>query len=158
MEKSTCELTLKASYYNYYFLYSFMKMKAYTFCARPRASIFMVFWPFSQKKNCQIVEEVGTMTKQVVKSEDLTRQTKEWMAVFFTNCGRNIIEKAVSICVIIIPQNRKVKKIQHHIIDQSFGHNSTGISYQKKSESLEEKKSVHTSRKHDVRRICQLYA
>ena len=32
------------------------------------------------------------------------------MAVFFTNCGRNIIEKVVSICVIIIPQNRKVKK------------------------------------------------
>ena len=99
------------------------------------------------------------MTKQVVKSEDLRRQTKEWMTVFFTNCGRNIIEKAVSICV-IIPQNRKVKKkkIQLHIIDQSFGHNVTGISYQKKLESLEEKKSVHTSRKHDVRRICQLYA
>ena len=29
---------------------------------------------------------------------------------FFTNCMRNIIEKAVSICV-IIPQNRNVKKI-----------------------------------------------
>ena len=32
-----------------------------------------------------------------------------------------------------------------------------GISYQKKLESLEEKKAVHTSCKHSVRRICQLY-
>ena len=59
-----------------------MKMKAYTVCARAQASIFMVFWPFSQKKNCQIVEEVWTMTEQVVKSKDLRRQTKECMAVF----------------------------------------------------------------------------
>ena len=58
-----------------------MKMKAYTVCARAQASIFMVLWPFSPK-NCQIVEEVWTMTEQVVKSKDLRRQTKEWMAVF----------------------------------------------------------------------------
>ena len=50
---------------------------------------------------------------------------------FFTNCVRNIIEKAVSICL-IIPQNREVKKFQLHIIDQSFEHNGKGISYQKK--------------------------
>ena len=36
----------------------------------------------SVQKNCQIVEEVWTMTEQVVKSKDLRRQTKEWMAVF----------------------------------------------------------------------------
>ena len=72
------------------------------------------------------------MTKEVVKkSKDLRRQTKEWMAIFFTNCVRNIIEKAVTICV-IIPQNRKVKKIQLHIIDPSFEHNGIGIRYQKK--------------------------
>ena len=59
-----------------------MKMKAYTACASAQASIFMVFWPFSHEKNCQIVEEVWTMTEQVVKSKDLRRQTKEWMAVF----------------------------------------------------------------------------
>ena len=65
-------------------------------------------------------------------------------------------QKAVSICV-IIPQDRKVKKIQLHIIDQSFEHNGMGISYQKKLEILEEKKAVYTSYKHGVRRICQLY-
>ena len=58
-----------------------MKMKAYTVCARAQASIFMVFWPFSPK-TLQIVAEVWTMTEQVVKSKDLRRQTKEWMAVF----------------------------------------------------------------------------
>ena len=57
---------------------------------------------------------------------------------------KNIIKKAVSICV-IIPQNRKAKKFQLHIIDQSFEHDGMGISYQKKLEILEEKKAVHTS-------------
>ena len=67
---------------------------------------------------------------------------------------RNIIEKAASLCQ-IIPQNRKVNKL--YIIDQSFEHNGMGISYQKKLESLEEKKAVHTSCRHGVRRICQVY-
>ena len=75
---------------------------------------------------------------------------------FITNCVRNIIEKAVSICQ-IIPQNRKVKKFQLYIIDQSFQHSGMGISYQKKLESLEGKKAVHTSCRHGVRRICKLY-
>ena len=75
---------------------------------------------------------------------------------FFTNCVRNIIKKAVSICL-IIPQNREGKKFQLHIINQSFEHNGKGISYQKKLESLEEEKVVHISCKHGVRRICQLY-
>ena len=85
----------------------------------------------------------------MIKSKDLRRQTEEWMAVFFTNCMRNIIEKAVSICV-IIPQNRKVKKFQLHIIDQSFEYNSMGISYRKKLSSLEEKKRL--------KRQCTLHA
>ena len=75
---------------------------------------------------------------------------------FVTNCARNIIAKVLSIFV-IIPQNRKVKKFQLHIIDQSFEHNGMGKIYKKKLESLEEKKVVHTSCEHGVRRICQLY-
>ena len=46
---------------------------------------------------------------------------------------------------VIIPQNRKIKKFQRHIINQSFEHNGMGISYQKELESLEEKKAVLTS-------------
>ena len=49
------------------------------------------------------------MPEQVVKSKVLRKQTKEWMALFFTNCVTNVIEKAVSICV-IIQQNWKGKK------------------------------------------------
>ena len=52
---------------------------------------------------------------------------------------------------------QKSKKFQLHIINQSFEHNGRGISYQKKLQSLEEKKAVQTSCKHGVRRICQLY-
>ena len=78
------------------------------------------------------------MTEQVVKSKDLRRQTKEWMA-FFHTCVRNIIEKAVR----YMRNNstkQKGKKFQLHIIDQRFEHNGMEISYQKKLESLEEKK------------------
>ena len=80
------------------------------------------------------------MIERVVKSKDL-------MAVFFTNCVRTINEKVVSICL-IIPKNRKVKKFQLYIIDQSFEHNGMDISYQKRLESLDLKKAVHTSCKH----------
>ena len=116
----------------------------------------MVFWPFSRKKNAKLLKksERWPNKRSKVKTLESKPSMSEWP--FFTKCVRNIIEKAVSICV-IIPQNRKVKKFQLHIIDQSFEHNGTGISYQKKLESLEEKKAVHTSCKHGVRRICQLY-
>ena len=82
------------------------------------------------------------MTEQVVKSKDLRRKTKKWMAVFFTNCVRNVIEKVASICI-IIPQNRKVKKMELHNIDQSFEHNGMGISYQKNGKPRREKGGAH---------------
>ena len=77
------------------------------------------------------------MPEQVVKSKVLRKQTKERMAVFFTNCVTNVIEKAVSICV-IIQQNWKVKKttLFFHNMDQSFEHNGTGISYPKRWKAL----------------------
>ena len=131
-----------------------MKMKAYTVCARAQASIFMVFWSFSQNKIVKLLKKSERWPNKWSKVKTLEDKPKSaWP--FFTNCARNIIEKAVSICL-IIPQNRKVKNFQLHIIDQSFEHNGTGISYQKKLESLEEEKAVHTSCKHGVKRICQL--
>ena len=141
----------------FYFLYSFMEMKAYTVCARAQASIFMVSWPWPfSKKNCPIVKEVWTMTKQVVKSKDLRRQTKEWIANFSQTVWEMFNRKSCKyMCNNFTKQ--KGKKFKLHNVDQSFGHNGMGISYQKKLESLEEKKVVHTSCKHGVRRICQLY-
>ena len=86
------------------------------------------------------------MIERVVKSKGLRRQPRSGWP-FFTNCVRNIIEKAVSICV-IIPKNRKVKKFQLHIIDQSFEHNGMDVSYRKRLENLDLKRAVHTSCKH----------
>ena len=70
-----------------------MKMEAYTVCARAQVSTFMVFCPFSKKKNCQIVEEVWTMTEQVVRSKDLKGQTKEWMAAFSQTVWEKLSKK-----------------------------------------------------------------
>ena len=99
--------------YFWCFLYSFTKMKAYTVCATAQASIFTVFWPFTgSQRNCQIVEDVWTMIEQVVKSKDVRKQTRKLQGVgghFFINWVRNVIEKAVSIWV-IIQQDWKVKK------------------------------------------------
>ena len=123
-------------------------MKVYTVCARAQASIVLVFWPFSPKKlpNCwrNLNDERWSSEWSKVKTLEDNQGVD---GPFFTNCVRNIIEKAVSICV-IIPKNRKVKKFQLHIIDQSFEHNGMDISHQKRLESLDLNKAVHTSCKH----------
>ena len=56
----------------------------------------------------------------------------------FFKCVRNVIEKAVSICVTIL-QDRKVKKTSTSQY-QSFEHNGVKIYDQQRLESLEEKK------------------
>ena len=135
-----------------------MKMKAYTVCARAQASFF--YGPLaiqSKKKHRQIVEEVWTMTEKVVKSKDLSLEDKlrsGWP--FFHKMREKHYRKSCK-CMCNNSTNRKVKKIQLHIIDQSLEHNGMRINYQKRLENLEEKKAVHPSCKHGVRRICQLY-
>ena len=61
---------------------------------------------------------MNDISEQVVKSKNFRRQTKECMAVFFFECVKNVIEKAVSICVIIL-QDSKVKKLELHNIKVS---------------------------------------
>ena len=97
-----------------------------------------------------------TMPEQVVKSKVLRKQTKEWMAVFFTNCVTNVIEKAVSICV-IIQQNWKVKKTTLSQYGSKFRAQRHRDKLSKTLESPEDNKAVHTSSRHGVRRICKLY-
>ena len=75
----------------------------------------------------------------MVESKYFRGQTNEWMAVFFLSL-RNVIIKAVSICVIIL-KDRKVKEF--NLQYQSFEHNSMKIYDQKRSESLEVKKAAH---------------
>ena len=78
------------------------------------------------------------------------------MAGFFlTNCVKNVIEKAVSICV-IIEQDCKVKrKLQLHNIKVS---STTVWRYvtNKGWKTLKRKKAVYTSCRHGIRRICKL--
>ena len=45
------------------------------------------------KKHRQIVEEVRTMTEQVVKSKDLIRQTKGLVAVFSQTVWEMLLKK-----------------------------------------------------------------
>ena len=138
------------------FSFVFTKLKAYTVCARAHASICTVFWRFSQR-NCQIVEEVWTLSGQVVKSKDLRRQTKEWMAVFF-----NIVcEKCYRKCCRYMRnkptrQKGKKKKLQLHNIKAS---SITVWRYVTNEgwKALKRKKVVHTSWWHGIRRICKLY-
>ena len=59
----------------------------------------------------------------------------------FFKCVRNVIEKAVSICVINL-QDRKVKKTSTSQY-QSFEHKSMKIYDQQWLESLEAKKATH---------------
>ena len=60
----------------------------------------------------------------------------------FFKCVRNVIEKAVSICVISL-LGRKVKKKTSTSQYQSFEHNGMKIYDQQRLESLEEKKAAH---------------
>ena len=80
------------------------------------------------------------------------------MAVFFfTNCVKNVIEKVVSICV-IIQQDCKVKrKLQLHNIKVS---STTVWRYvtNKGWKALKRQKEVDTSCRHGIRRICKLYS
>ena len=114
-----------------------MKMKAYTVCARAQASIFYGCLAIQSKKIAKLLKKSEQWPNKRSKVKTLEDKPRSGWP-FFPNCVRHIIEKPVSICV-IIPQNRKVKKFQLHIIDQRFKYNSMGISYRKKLESLEEK-------------------
>ena len=57
-----------------------MKMMVYTVCEQRH--LFLWSSGHSVQNNGHVVEDVWTMTEQMVKSKDLRRQTKEGMAVF----------------------------------------------------------------------------
>ena len=134
-------------YFYRFLLFSLLlvKMKAYTVCARAQASIFMVFWPFSQKKIVKLLKKSERWPNKWSKVKTLEDKPRSGWPFSHKLREKSVIEKAVSIWV-IIPQNRKVKKFQLHI-DQSFEHSSMGISYQKKLESLKRKRrcTLHAS-------------
>ena len=111
----------------------------------------------------RLVKEIVKLLKKSERWENKWSKVKtlqdkprsRW-PVFFTNCVKNVIEKAVSICV-IIQQDCKVKrKLQLHNIKVS---STTVWRYvtNKGWKALKRKKAVHTSCRHGIRRICKLY-
>ena len=106
-----------------------------------------------------LVKEIVKLLKKSERWENKWSKVKtlqdkprsRWLG-FSTNCVKNVIEKAVSICV-IIQQDWKVKrKLQLHNIKVS---STTVWRYvtNKGWKALKRKKAVHTS----FRRICKLY-
>ena len=74
-------------------------MKAYTVCARAQHLFLWSSGHSVKKTNCQIVEEVWTMTEQVGKSKDLKRQINEWMAVFSQNVWEILSKSYIEVYV-----------------------------------------------------------
>ena len=70
---------------------------------------------------------------------------------------RNVIKKSVGMCVNNSMRQKGTEKKFIFTISISFELNGMDICEQQKLESLEEKKAVHTSYRHGVRRICKLY-
>ena len=112
----------------------------------------------------QLVKEIVKLLKKSERWENKWSKVKtlqdkprsRWPGFFFTNCVKNVIERAVSICV-IIQQDWKVKrKLQLHNIKVS---STTVWRYvtNKDWKNLKRKKAVHTSYRHGIWRICKLY-
>ena len=95
------------------------------------------------------------MIERVVKSKGLRRQPRSgW--TFFTNCVRNIIEKAASICV-IIPKKQKGKKISTSHYRSEFRVQRYGYKLPKKVGKPWFEKGGARFLQACVRRICKLY-
>ena len=91
-----------------------MKMKVYTVCARAQASIFMVFWPFSQNKIVKLSKKSEqSWPNRWSKVQTLEDKPRSGEPFFHKPC-----EKYYRKSCKYLPQNRKVKKFQFHIIDQ----------------------------------------
>ena len=72
----------------FYFFYSFMKMKAYTVCARAQASIFMVFWPFSPKKIAKLLKKSERWPNKWSKVKTLEDKPRSGWPFFHKLCEK----------------------------------------------------------------------
>ena len=109
-------------------------------------------------KFSQIVEEVWTMSEQVVKSKDVRRQTKEtprsrW-PLFYKLC-KKCYRKSCK----YMPNNstrlKGKKKLQLNNIKVSSTTDGRYVT-NKGWKALKRKKAVHTLCRHGIRRICKL--
>ena len=125
-----------------------MKMKAYTVCARAQASIFMVFWPFSPKKIVKLLKKSERWPNKWSKVKTLEDKPRSGWPFFHKLCEKYYRKSCKYM------RNNSTKQKGKKI---STSHYRSKFRAQQYVESLEEKKAVHPSCKHGVRRICQLY-
>ena len=137
----------------FYFFYSFMKMKAYTVCARAQASIFMVFWPFSPKKIVKLLKKSERWPNKWSKVKTLEDKPRSGWPFFHKLCEKYYRKS----CKYMRNNStkQKGKKISTSHYRSKFRAQRYGDKLPKTKENLEEKRAVHTSCKHSVRRICQ---
>ena len=132
----------------FYFLNSFSKMKAYNVLCYSSGIFFSHGLLANQSRK---LSEWWVNNWSKVKT--LEDKPKSGWPVFFTNCVRNVSEKAI--CV-IIPQDRKVKNFSF-TISKFWAQRYGAIWPTKVGKPWTAKTVVHTSYKYDVRRICKLY-
>ena len=122
-----------------------------------RHLFFTVFWAFSQR-NCQTVEDVWTMSEQVVKTiktlEDKPRKLQGVNGCCFTMC-KKCYRKSCKYMRNNSTRLKGKKKLELNNIKVS----STTVGRyvtNKGWKALKRKKAVHTSCRHGIRRICKL--
>ena len=117
----------------------------------------MVFWPFSsKKKNAKLLKKSERWPNKWSKVKTLEDKPRSGWPFFHKLCEKLILwESCKYMCNNSTKQ--KGKKISTSHYRSKFRAQRYGENLQKKVGRLEEKKAVHTSCKHGVRRICQLY-
>ena len=123
-----------------YFLFSFMKMKAFTVCANVQASIFYGLLAIQSQKLLTCWTSLNDISEQMVKSRDFRRKTKEWKAVLFVKMCKICDRKS---CNYMRNNSTSQKGKQKPSQFESFEHNGMKIYDQQRMESLEEKKAAH---------------
>ena len=134
-----------------------MKMKAYLVCARAQASIFMVFWSSSPKKIAKLLEKSERRPNKRSKVKTFEDEPRSGWPFFHKLCEKYYRKS----CKYMRNNStkQKGKKISTSHYRSKFRAQRYGVKFPKKvgTWSLEEKEAVHTSCKHGVRRICQLF-
>ena len=126
-----------------------MKMKAYTVCARAQAStMFYGLLAIQSQKIAKLLKKSERWPNKWSKVKTLEDKPRSGWPFFHKLCEKYYRKSCKYM------RNNSTKQKGKKI---STSHYRSKFRAQQYVESLEEKKAVHPSCKHGVRRICQLY-
>ena len=91
-----------------------MKMKAYTVCARAQASIFMVFWPFSQKKIVKLLKKSERWPNKWSKVKTLEDKPRSGWPFFHKLCEKYYRKSCKYMCNNSTKQKGKKISTSHY--------------------------------------------